>query len=67
MMFERPEIIKKGYKVLKEYSLNSVASLVNTQTLSVAAQAFLLQLMPKHPKSFFYPLEKLPPPYKLCL
>ena len=42
MVFERPEILNKVYKVLKEYSVKFSAHLVNIQTLSVAAQAFPL-------------------------
>ena len=42
MLFERPEIIIKVYKVLKEYSVKILAHSVNIQTLSVAAQAFPL-------------------------
>jgi len=52
MLFGRPEIIKKVYKVLKQYSLKFSAFLVNIQTLSVAAQAFLLQPLPKHSNLF---------------
>ena len=69
MVFKRPEIINKVYKVLKEYSVKFSAFLVNIQTLSVAAQAFPLQPLPKHPNLFFDPLKKIPPPsnfvYKL--
>ena len=57
MLFERPEIIKKVYEVLKQFSVKFSAFLVNIQTLSVAAQSFLLQPLPKHPKSFFWPFE----------
>ena len=61
ILFERPEIVNKVYTLLQEYSVKVSAFLFNIQTLSIAAQAFLLQPLPKHPISFFDPLkEKLP-------
>ena len=62
MVFERPEIINKVYKVPKEYSVKFSAFSVNIQTLSVAAQALPLQPLSKPPNLFFDPLKKFPPP-----
>ena len=57
MMLERPEIINKVHKVLKEYSAKFSAFLVDMETLSVAAQALPFQPLSKHPKHFS-PFEK---------
>ena len=65
MLFKRPEIINKLYKVLKEYSVKFSSLLVNIQTLSVASQAFSLQPLSKPPNLLFDPLKKFPPPQTL--